>query len=164
MYHLFFLKFSHLLCEIRYDIFKPFNGARIHNFICVRCVLYSLVSFSSLKLSGNNSKCHYYCSKNGVGIIILSFKKSTYLLLWRSFAESWQHYFALWPRLIVHINLPTRELRLCWQSLRASFSAALHKRFAPLRLLREASQLVSIHILVYDMILDTNTSHNFLVA
>jgi hypothetical protein len=77
-----------------------------------------LFLFSFLKLSGNKSKCHYYCSKNGVGIIILSFKKSTYLLLWRSFAASRQHYFALWPRLIVHINLPTRELRLCWQSLK----------------------------------------------
>lgn len=109
-----------------------------------------LFLFSPLKLSGNKSKCHYWCSKNGVGIIILSFKKSTYLLLWRSFAASCQHYCALWPRLIARINLPTRELRLCWQSLRVSFSAELHrqftdKRFAPLRLFHDASQLASIY-------------------
>jgi hypothetical protein len=51
MYGPFFLKFSHLPCEMCYDIFKHYNGARIHNFICVRFYIL-LFLFSSLPCPG----------------------------------------------------------------------------------------------------------------
>lgn len=85
MYHLFFLKFSHLPCELRYGIYIYISLLMVPEFIILFasdvCYTLLVLFFSPLKLSGNKSKCHYQCSKNGVGIIILSFKKSTYLLL-----------------------------------------------------------------------------------